>query len=473
MKAQNFFIINLLGLLLISVWFFSSCGLVGVGNNIFGQDSGGVSNAGDGAVPKLRSRLEANPSLAGEDCEGNNSCEETCRDIYEERDNYKDCYNLSIGRVSELEDLFFDLLSGDSKKLKDIDDDHFEKYLEIGTSGFLDKLIPKIKRESHPYDRFKNILAWIVEEERAVVPVLKEEDQDNEILEALIMAHCDLDGNHKCQNTNIGIGALPVKGDLHCQLDIDWSNRQGGRGTLSLSHDPATARNTCSNSPAGRGHQYCPRSDNTPVPIPYAVRYEDAHVTSVSSRFITPGSNPPEGSRPSSNDIGTQPVILDYDNGNIYVCHAKTYDSSNDAPNMCSTSHHTLGTHPISASIPCTTLTHKKLGEVEENEKQLFVALAGAGEVFFEEAASRSKEEAFALGHALLSKACSEGSDTSRAQCKASFYCFLQGSGATTLDDGTGNWFNKSSVQDALLDEVVNLKGCAYANDDEFTDLNS
>ena len=436
MKTQRFpFYFVLLGLLFMSFAFLSSCGLVGAGNNIFGQDSGGVSNAGDGAVPKLRSRIEANPSLAGEDCEGNTSCEDTCKDIYEEKDSYKNCYKLSIGRASELEDVFFALLSGDSDELEDIDDDHLEKYLEVGTDGFLNKLIPRIQRKSNGYERLKNILTWIVEEERAVVPVLKSEDQDNEILEGLILAHCNVDSStHKCQNTGSDVMYLPAQ---LCQLKVTNVGDKTSFPNANAFPSGRNCKHAANNAGSGDDTHTCPEtstSGDTSIWHP-----NGANISVI------------QGQTTVNNDAG---IAFDYDSQSLFYCSKSVTTSATT---------HNCGTKAVSTNDPCTTLTHKKLAEVEEDEQDLFIALAGAGEVFFDKSADSNKEEAFALGHALLNKACDVNDDTSKKQCKASFYCYLDG-------ESDSSWFNKKSVKD-ILGETIELQDCAYTEDNKFQNL--
>ena len=457
-------LLNTVALLLIAFCLLSSCGLVGSGGNLFGTQGSQVnSNAGNGVAPKLKSRIEANPRLAGKDCEDLPSCKETCKDIYEEKDSLETCYSLKVGRASELEDVFVALFNASKNELEDIDADHLEKYLEIGLDGFLEKLIPKIERitsDTTKYGKLKSILDWIAKED-TMAGVLETEDGDNEILEGLILAHCDIDSNHKCANQEIDTideGALPIEGELHCQIEINWTAHTN-RGSMRIL--PTTHQNSCSNPAANK--QYCPRLDQLPAPINsnskfYSIRYDNSKVSSsgLSARFVLEGSTVP-GQVPSN----TKSVVFDYDNGNIFVCHGQNHTQATDAPsNACMPNSGSYSTQTVNSSFPCYTLKHKKLAEVDEEEKELFIALAGAGKVFFEKSADEGEESAFALGHDLLNKACNAGSSASKSQCKASFYCFLQGSIANS-ELTNSDWFDNKSVKDKLGEEV-DLKGCTY-----------
>ena len=464
MKNIKFYFLICIGaLLLIPVCLLSSCGLVGQNGNRLGrQDSGAVSNAGDGATPQLKSRIEANPRLAKKKCEDYDSCEDTCKKIYEEKDSRDTCYNLSVGRASELEEVYVVLLNAKEDKLEDIDTDHLEKYLEVGLDGVLEKVIPQIEEQSSQRaNRLKNLLQWIVEED-TVVSVLKSEDRDNAILEGLILAHCNINSDHKCANSS-DVVELHTHNNLQCQIEFTW--KAGGRSS-SIRMIPNLDGTTVVSL-----KQYFPNPNElstNSISSGYVIRYtatDAPNNDSVLMRYFRDGSG-------INTPLIPQPVILDYNNGDIYICNQGTAvnsrfqpaiykpanNNANEAPNTCTPSSGIYGGEDVSDAKPCASLT-KKLAEVEEEEKELFIALAGAGQVFFEKSADEDEEEAFALGHDLLNKACNAGSSTSKSQCKASFYCFLWGSGANSL---TQAWFDKADVKEALLDEEVDLKACNY-----------
>ena len=190
-------IISFFFFMLIPVFFLPSCGFVsGVGGS-FIQESRTGGDPGDGDTPTLASRIKETPDLADVQCEDNDRCEEACRDIYEDSDSYRDCYKLTIEKVSNLENVFYALLKADPEELADIEDDDLESYLKISLDGWRDKVITKQTLKGNNKTRFENTLKWIVDQEKDVVPLLQREDQDNEILKQLFLEYCkdtDTDG---------------------------------------------------------------------------------------------------------------------------------------------------------------------------------------------------------------------------------------------------------------------------------------
>ena len=452
MKNIKFYLLlNTVALLLIAFCLLSSCGLVGSGGNLFGTQGSQVnSNAGNGVAPKLKSRIEANPRLAGKDCEDLPSCKETCKDIYEEKDSLETCYSLKVGRASELEDVFVALFNASKNELEDIDADHLEKYLEIGLDGFLEKLIPKIERitsDTTKYGKLKSILDWIAKED-TMAGVLETEDGDNEILEGLILAHCDIDSNHKCANTNSDADSAVVNLPAQlCQLKLT----QLDAPPIVF---PSSPNRTC--ELIDHAYRTCPETATSQEISIYAIGDENFSLSN--NLEVTSGTQTFSGYDTDHTDGNNAPatgVVFDYSSQNLFYC-SVTINSTSASPSC--------GNHPLSSAPPiksCTTLTHKKLAEVDEEEKELFIALAGAGQVFFEKSADEGEESAFALGHDLLNKACNAGSSTSKSQCKASFYCFLQGSISSWTQTEIDKWFDNKSVKDKLGEEV-DLKGCTY-----------
>ena len=162
----------------------SSCGFFNLENA-----TGSFDSSGD--TPHLSLRGSGNTSdLYDRECEGNSRCEETCEEIYEKSKSYSDCYDLSIGEVADLDDLFHILVKADEEELDDIDSDIFEEYLKNGVDGFTDKVIENILDDDDPEDKIENIFNWMIENE-AVAEVLNEEDDDNDVLKELLLARCN------------------------------------------------------------------------------------------------------------------------------------------------------------------------------------------------------------------------------------------------------------------------------------------
>ena len=414
MKNVNFYLFCVLGLVTLPLCFFNSCGLVGSGGNFSGQQNSGVSNAGNGATPQLRNRIQNNPALSGKDCEGHSSCEDTCDDIYEERDSRKTCYNLSINRVADLEDVFYAFLNWED--LEDIDEDHFKKYLEIGLDGFVEKLVPRINQGKSE----KILKEYIIEEEKTVVPVLESADPNNEVLKALMLAYCNLDSNdHQCNSNNRDNDNPTVRISAQlCQLKVSSNNKP----TVKPSGNECSGRTL---------NWLCP---GTPTSSDVEVCYPSSSTVNIKTGL-------PDSLTPNISDNDEKYVVFDYDNPSVYYC--KTESAS------CSDSNNTG-----------KTLTHTKIANIEDDEADLFVALVGAGEVFFDHSAKGGKVEAFSLGHALLNQAC-EGS---RDQCIKLFYCYLNSNDNINIDFSSGSKLNKK------LDETISTS-CNFGDEEHFKTL--
>ncbi|MDE0518436.1 MAG: hypothetical protein OXH36_02615 [Bdellovibrionales bacterium] len=178
----------------LSLFFISSCGFLNGGSNSFSSGSQ-VGDPGDGKTPVLGPRLQESPDLADKECEGNSRCEEACKKIYEDTDSYKECYELTIGEVSKIEEVFHILVESELEDLEDIEEEDLESYIKVGLDGWRDKVIQKQKNEEDRDGRFQNTIHWIVDQEKYVIPVLEKEDQDNEILEEIFLGHCNIHDN--------------------------------------------------------------------------------------------------------------------------------------------------------------------------------------------------------------------------------------------------------------------------------------
>ena len=185
-------IIAFFACLLIPVFFLSSCGFIGGGGRGFiDLDSQLEADSGEGGVPRLSSRIQSTPDLADQDCEGNNRCEEACENIYDSTESSNQCTQLNIGQVADIEDVFYILLSADSDEYQDIKKGALEEYLEIGLDGWLDKIIPAQREADNRDEKFRNSLHLMVDQENIMVPILKEVDQDNEILKEIFLGYCN------------------------------------------------------------------------------------------------------------------------------------------------------------------------------------------------------------------------------------------------------------------------------------------
>ena len=201
--------------IIIGSFILSSCGFFNLENS-----TGSLDSSGD--TPHLSLRGSENKTdLYDRDCKGNSRCEDTCEEIYEKSKSYTDCYDLSIGAVADLDDLFHILIEADEEKLDDIDSDIFEEYLENGVDGFTDKVIEKLVDDDEDA-KIENIFNWMMENE-AVAKVLNEEDDDNDVLKELLLARCN--DNCSVNNTNINDNIDDAANiDIQSECDVGGSD---------------------------------------------------------------------------------------------------------------------------------------------------------------------------------------------------------------------------------------------------------
>ncbi len=379
---------------------FSSCGFVAGGGSsnfqIASQNTGP-----DGEAPKLAPRLQQNPKLADEDCSDNDRCKETCKDIYPESSSYKDCYDLNIQQVSDIEEVYYAILKADKDDLEDIEADHLKNYLKIGLDSWRDRVIEK---QAEKYDRFNNILEWIVDDEKDVVPILEREDSDSEILEGIVRGYCDIGGGANQDSRFVADQAPKLK----CQNSRSENRHPGNKEHSYNDYQTSINKNFplpryYSSTSAPRQNCYINiapddnRHPNAGNPIP------DLPISHSAGTTITVRAD----SRlfPSTGGDARNGIILSYKAGSLYYCYLYPLPSTHST---------------------ATTLHHKKLASIDDDDnKDLFLSLIGAGEVLFNKAADAPAISAFALGHKVLEKACEDSNDTSVEQCIKVFYCWL------------------------------------------------
>ena len=237
MKKKVYIFISLSVFILFSAGLFSSCGFVGMGGgNVFGEDSTASGDPGDGDTPRLSSRFEEDPELEDKDCEGNDRCEEACRDIYEELDSYEDCYELTIGKVALIQEVFYALVGADPEELESIKEEDLEDYLDIGLDGWSVKVIKKLKAKSDNIrkERFSNTLEWIVDQENLVVSVLEGQDKKNKVLEEVFLGHCHIGADGGCDDGSVSTdGVSRTAGELFYKgVKVAYIEDEEGRYAL-------------------------------------------------------------------------------------------------------------------------------------------------------------------------------------------------------------------------------------------------
>ena len=418
---------------------FSSCGFVAGGGSsnfqIASQNTGP-----DGEAPKLAPRLQQNPKLADEDCSDNDRCKETCKDIYPESSSYKDCYDLNIQQVSDIEEVYYAILKADKDDLEDIEVDHLKNYLKIGLDSWRDRVIEK---QAEKYDRFNNILEWIVDDEKDVVPILEREDSDSEILEGIVRGYCDIGGGAnqdrndlepklKCKNTE---SKNPANKEQAYQYYSSSSSSSNQNFPVPRYYSSSTPKENCYINIAPRDN----RQPNAGNPIP------DLSIGHNAGAIITVRAERRQFRYDSSNKDARDGIILSYSSGSLYYCYL------DPLPTLTSTE---------------TTLHHKKLASIDDDDnKDLFLSLIGAGEVLFYDAADDSAISAFALGHKVLEKACEDSNDTSVEQCIKVFYCWLNShlnADADNNDDEVKNIINNEKFEEKTGMKIDLDNECDY-----------
>ena len=188
MNKMMFLLVNIITLCLLIL---CSCGFLKLENAVSSLSS---------TIPHLSLRGSGNGTdIYKRDCEDNTRCEDTCEEIYSKSRSHSDCYELSIGEVADLDDLFHILVEADEEKLEDINMDHFEEYLDIGVDGFIDQVLEKIKDNNTKID---NIFKWMIKEEE-VAEVLNSEDDSNNVLKELLLAKCNDNCSVRASNATI------------------------------------------------------------------------------------------------------------------------------------------------------------------------------------------------------------------------------------------------------------------------------
>ncbi len=423
-----------LSVVLISVFFLPSCGfLVGSGGVKLASN---VPGAGEGETPTLARRLKSDPKLADEECSENDRCEETCDDIYDDSESQENCKELTIGQVSTREDVFYALLRAETEGLDDIEDDDFEDYVKIGLDGWK-KVIERQKLSENRNERFENTLEWLVDASNRLIPILRVRDKDNEILRELALGHCNIDANtYRCRNEN-----------SRNYYDAD-ANFPIGLCQIRLGNVASPPTPITDNCESMGGYYFCPESLGTNL---HSVSHlNDVEVSIVvndvdeSNNRIFYGGNAVETFRTG--------IVFNYNDGGLYYCYSET-DSNVASPNLCT----------VSDTSSCTTLYHKKLAEVEEEEdRDVLMALVGIRDAFFSRAFADRRFEAFSWGNDLLERVCADRSDTSVNQCIAAVYCWLSedSENANELERFLGT----SGVEERVGREI-DLKNCNYRTD--------
>ena len=118
---------------------------------------------------------------SGPKCEGDDDCEDICKDIYSRRSVRDDCLELAAEQVEKLWEIYEIFENPREDDLEDIDPEDLETFVEIDLRP-LDTLIGKLTSSEA-----KRVLVWIAVEPD-VTEVFKDEDDDYDLLKELLQA---------------------------------------------------------------------------------------------------------------------------------------------------------------------------------------------------------------------------------------------------------------------------------------------
>ena len=198
------------------------------------QASGdGDGDDGDGE-PTRRRRDDDDDEDDGDKCRGNESCERVCEAIYEDYSEQTNCMDegdLQVGRLEKVHNLLMkegrdaDEVESDLQELsageEDVDINHFEDYLKLGTSKWVEQIKKGLGADDDQDDqvdkfaRLIETLKWLVKD-KEVAEILSEVDSGENVLKELLLA-LDDNGNGSC----IGIESEPA--DVNTDNTDLWS----------------------------------------------------------------------------------------------------------------------------------------------------------------------------------------------------------------------------------------------------------
>ena len=121
----------------------------------------------------------AKKRYSGPKCEGDDDCEEYCKDIYNRRSVREDCLELAQAQVEKLWEIYEIFESPKEDDLEGIDPEDFEIFVEIDNRP-LDTLINKLSSSET-----KRVLAWVAQDE-GIAEIFQDEDDEYDLLKELL-----------------------------------------------------------------------------------------------------------------------------------------------------------------------------------------------------------------------------------------------------------------------------------------------
>ncbi len=203
-------------------------------------NSNGNDDGGDGDGTRRR-RDDDDDEDDGDRCRGNETCERVCEHIYKDYSEQTECMDegdLQVGRLQKVHDLLMEVgrdaddIESDLQELSDgegeVDINHFEDYLKIGTKKWIEQIKVGLDNANSDtsdkkFARLIETVKWLVED-KEVAEILSEVNTGNDVLEKLLLA---LDANDADNGTCISKAtpaANPVKSKDTDLWDLDGSN---------------------------------------------------------------------------------------------------------------------------------------------------------------------------------------------------------------------------------------------------------
>ena len=168
------------------------------------QASGDGDDGDEETTPRRRRDDDDDDEDDGDKCRGNESCERVCELIYDGYSEQTECMDegeLQVGRLEKVHDFLMeegrdaDDVESDLDSLsegeEDVDINHFEDYLKLGTSKWVEQIGKGLggvdDSEGDKFDRLIETLKWFVKD-KEVAEILSEVNNGDDVLEELLLA---------------------------------------------------------------------------------------------------------------------------------------------------------------------------------------------------------------------------------------------------------------------------------------------
>ncbi len=205
-------------LFILAVFLLFSCGFLEEAQfQSRGSGTGGEGSSGRGRVPDLSKRISSSPRISKNRCKESESCRQVCEDLYNNLGSYRNCYDLSIGEVSDMQELVDALTEADEQEdlPEQIKGKTVALYIEAGLDGFNEEVMGVIDdfKDNEKKEAYQTILHWIANN-KDIAEAFREEDTDHETLRNLLLNHKEsLSALEDCKNTRADASSCRAVGN--------------------------------------------------------------------------------------------------------------------------------------------------------------------------------------------------------------------------------------------------------------------